>query len=349
MPIFVYSSLLFRMKRANDLQDIVQDAAQVAMNPGKKGKQQKQEEREQKAIIKALRRAYKIAIKDQPSDDYQVLIDGMTLEQVKAILDATGQDNNGPSGGISLLDVRDQGTCGSMHASRGGSNLLGDLDMEDGGFSPSDVQDSDFFPSATQPLPEAENNSMSDEEESDSCASCHDDKSSADDGMNISHFSVYGNEEEKYTWLVQQCNTCHCDGSMFLTHSEDDESNSAIMCMPGWNEKRGNLNWKIMFQPGFLIPPSDQQGTPVYFCDCCPECIRAKLEVELLMGYTIATDNFNPHHQVPSCSCKHISALQGVVKNSGMTATEFAMSVRQTCKCLSNQIHWLAGQALSNL
>lgn len=326
-----------------------QDTAKAAMRREKAEKKQKrEEEKEHKAMIKSLRLAYKTAVKDKEIGDWDITINGMTLEQVKAILDASDrQVDTGQAGGGTLLDSRAQ-RSGSMNASRGGSRRLGDLDMEDGGFSPPDMEERGCFPLAVQPQPEAENNSVSDEEKSDSFDSCQDNESLADDGINISKFSVYDNEDGKYAWLVQRINNSRRDNSMFLIHSESDETTSAIICLPGWHESKKDLDYSVMFQTGFIVPPCDQQGTPIYFCDCCPECIRARMQAEMLLGYPTVTDEFNPLHQVPSCSCQHISALRDIVKHSGMTAIEFAISVRQTCKWLSNQIHLLAGRALSN-
>jgi hypothetical protein len=131
---------------------------------------------------------------------------------------------------------------------------------------------------------------------------------------------------------------------MFLTHSEDDETTSAIMYMPGLRESNMELDWKIIYQIGFLIPPGYQDCTPVYFCNCCPECIQAKWQAEMLLGYTSVTDESHSHESLPSSgSCDHISALQAIVRFCGMTSAQFASYVRQTCKCLPNHLtcSWL--------
>ena len=317
-------------------------------------RQKKVQEELEKKRLKTLRDSYKVAAKLQQNNLMPVKIDGKTLSEVKAILDAADAAKNS-----------NHGQAGGARGRNGGGSRLsgGHIDSSNGDLpvsSPSDdmaagpgeslpctgmtVQSASPPTSEAGPGREEENSGESSEESSEDEASLEEAV-----GMQSVKVSAYGTDESEYAAMVRKCNNSQSDGSMFLTHSEDDETNSAIMCVPGKHaKKKDKLDWNVIYQPGFLIPPSNQEDCPpIYFCNCTPECTRVKMQAEMLLGYTTLVEH-NPQEQVVSGSCDHITALQSVVKHSGMTAIQFANSVRQTCKYLSYHCYplaWPAGQA----
>jgi hypothetical protein len=297
-------------------------------------KQKKLQDRQEQMRIKALQNAYNTGLKVQNKTHQLVRINGQTLEQVKAALDAARDSNrdSGPAGGAhdgSEGASTPSGACDDPQSTGRDYSPPPDDDTAEGAFSPMAAQSQPTRQCAS----DAQNNSESEEEDEDSG-----DSSGEDDACPEMHsigVSAYGVNEDDYAQMVRMTNDSQCDGSMFLTHAVEDETTSAIMCMPGRHmKKEGKLDWGVIYHPGFIILPSNPDSTPVYFCDCCPKCIRARMQAEMFLGYTTVTDQFNPLRdgQVDSGSCEHIDALQGIVKHSGMTATVFAESVRQTCK-----------------
>lgn len=334
-------------KRSNEETPQVESKRSTKSTSGRKRNagQEKQAAAARKRDMRSLRNLYRQAIKDQQTQRgtaqfvgllSEVRINGKTLDEVKVELDeyfsAGGEQNVADKAHQQdehmdqhMDDEPEDGADGTGH--RAGKDVIDTVE-----YIPALEQDQD-----SEDGDKHEDFDTDNEDEDDS-----DDGPEGEDAI-MQSATIFAEEEDMYPMMVRKCYETKRE-SMFLTHSEEDETTSAIMMMPGRNTKfSGKLDWNVVYQAGFIVLPSEKEITPVYFCDCCQECIEARMQAEMLLGYTTAvTDELNPHNVVSACVCDHISTFQDIVKHSGMNEIEFADSVRQTCKWFSHDSSMIA-------
>jgi hypothetical protein len=337
-------------KRSNEETSQVESKRSTKSTSGRKRNtgQEKQAAAALKRDMRSLQKLYCQAIKDQQTQRgtaqfvgllSEVRINGKTLDEVKVELDeyfsASGEQN--------VADKAHQQDEHIMDL----DEHMGDEPQNgaDGTGHASVMMDTDEYIS---PLEQDQDSEAEDEDKHEDFDTDNEDEDDSDDGPEgedaiMQSATIFAEDQDMYPMMVRKCYETKRE-SMLLTHSEEDETTSAIMTIPGRNSKNlEKVDWNVVYQAGFIVLPSEKESTPVYFCDCCQEGIEARMQAEMLLGYTTAvTDELNPHNVVSACVCDHISTFQDIVKHSGMNEIEFADSVRQTCKWFSHDSSMIA-------
>jgi hypothetical protein len=335
-------------KRSNEETSQVESKRSTKSTSGRKRNtgQEKQAAAALKRDMRSLQKLYCQAIKDQQTQRgtaqfvgllSEVRINGKTLDEVKVELDeyfsASGEQNVADKAHQQdehIMDLDEHMGDEPQNGADGTGHVMMDTD--------------EHIP----PLEQDPGQDSEDEDKHEDFDTDNEDEDDSDDGPEgedaiMQSATIFAEDQDMYPMMVRKCYETKRE-SMLLTHSEEDETTSAIMTIPGRNSKNlEKVDWNVVYQAGFIVLPSEKESTPVYFCDCCQEGIEARMQAEMLLGYTTAvTDELNPHNVVSACVCDHISTFQDIVKHSGMNEIEFADSVRQTCKWFSHDSSMIA-------